>query len=280
MQTDKATRVHRAVTAAEAVAARYGLPARRTRVLHDANNVVVHLAPSPVVAKVCPAASGGWDKLEREVEVARHLIRAGAPVVGPSRELPAGPHAADGFAITFWRHHSHEAGALLSGRFCAETLAAVHSALAGYPAPLPSFLDRRVKRTGDTLCEPSHPTALLAPDRAFLQREYISITSRLETCRLENQPLHGDPHAGNFLVGRNGCLMIDFESVCAGPVEWDVSALPGGGAGVFAVDEELLAVLLRLRSICVAVWCAGRAARSNEMARAASLHLGLLREAA
>ncbi len=74
--------------------------------------------------------------------------------------------------------------------------------------------------------------------------------------------------------------MIDFESVCSGPVEWDLSALPDMGAGVFAVDEELLAVMRRLRSLCVAVWCAGRAARSSAMGDAARAHLDLLRSAA
>ncbi|HEX2647294.1 MAG TPA: phosphotransferase, partial [Candidatus Dormibacteraeota bacterium] len=119
--------------------------------------------------------------------------------------------------------------------------------------------------------------ALGARDHSFLQREYASIMSGLETRSLEHYALHGDPHRGNFLADRDGWLMIDFESVCSGPVEWDASALPGGGAGVFEVDKELLTELRRLRSLCVVVWCAGRAARSSEMDKASRLHLDVLR---
>src|SRR3979411_628988 len=88
-----------AVHAAQEIARRYGIAAEHARVLHDANNVVVHLAPSPVVAKLCLASAGdrGWRKLATELEIARHLVRAGAPVVGPSPELPPGPHLAGGY---------------------------------------------------------------------------------------------------------------------------------------------------------------------------------------
>lgn len=280
MQQDNATRVRYAVAAAQAVAADYGIPTRRACVLHDANNVVIHFASAPVVAKVCPSVADGWRKLEREAAVAGYLLEAGAPVVGPSSELPAGPHARDGYAITFWRYHDHDAGDMTSGRAIAEALADVHGALAGYPGPLASFLDLRVRRAGDALADPRYAAALGPHDRAFLQREYASLMSSLEAHRLEPHALHGDPHRGNFLASRDGCLMIDFESVCSGPVEWDISALPGGAAGIFAVDEEVLAVLQRLRSLCVAVWCARRAAHSSEMEKMARLHLDLLRRAA
>jgi hypothetical protein len=48
--------------------------------------------------------------------------------------------------------------------------------------------------------------------------------------------------------------MVDFESVCSGPLEWDLSALPCVDAGIFSVDADLLALLRRLRSLCVTVW--------------------------
>lgn len=280
MQEDKADRVRQAVAAAQGVVRQYGIPTGRTRILHDANNVVVHFAPSPVVAKACPSAAGGWHKLEREVAVARHLAEAGAPVVGPSSELPAGPHLRDGYAISFWRYHDHDPGAATCSRAIADCLAAVHGALAGYARPLASFLDLRVRRTGAALADKRYATSLRACDHAFLQREFASIMSSLGARTLEHHALHGDPHRGNFLIGRGGCQMIDFESVCSGPVEWDVSALPRGDVGVFALDDELLALLRRLRSLCVAVWCAPRAARSTEMEKAARLHLNLLRRAA
>jgi hypothetical protein len=268
-----------AVHAAQEIARRYGIAAERPRVLHDANNVVVHLAPSPVVAKVCPATSGdrAWRKLALELDVARHLVRADAPVVGPSPELPPGPHVEGGYAMTFWRYQDHDPRAVATDRGAGQALVQVHEALDSYPGTFPSFLDRQVRRASRILFDETALGGIPASEIAFIRSEYMSITSALRDSKPGCRTLHGDPHRGNLLVSRSGCLMIDFESVCSGPVEWDLSALPGIGAGVFSVDAELLTLLRRLRSLCVAVWCWSRSRRSPALDRAARMHSGLLR---
>jgi hypothetical protein len=245
-----------AVHAAQEIAGRYGLATDQARVLHDANNVVVHLAPSPVVAKLCPASAGdrGWRKLATELEIACHLERAGAPVVGPSPELPPGPYLMGGYALTFWRHQQHDPAALATGGAAGQALAQVHQALDSYPEIFPSFLDRQVRRAARILFDETAPSAIPASERAFLCSEYLSIRSVLLDKTLRCRTLHGDPHRGNLLISRSGCLMIDFESVCSGPLEWDLSALPCVDTGIFPVDTDLLALLRRLRSLCVTVW--------------------------
>jgi hypothetical protein len=272
----------RAGRAAQEIARSHGIAAERARVLHDANNVVVHLAPSPVVAKICRASVGdhGWRRLATELEIARHLVRAGAPVVGPSQELPPGPHVQDGFAMTFWRHRDHDPSAVATSQGAGQALAQVHEALDSYPETFPSFLDRQVKRAARILFSESAPSPLPTSEHAFLCSQYVSITSELHERRLRCRTLHGDPHRGNLLVSKAGYLMIDFESVCSGPIEWDLSALPGLGAGTFSVDEELLSLLRRLRSLCVAVWCWTRSRSSAALDRAARNHMNLLRLAA
>jgi hypothetical protein len=274
-----AARNRLAVHAAQEIVRRHGIAAGQARVLHDANNVVVHLAPSPVVAKVCLATSGdrAWRKLALELDVARHLVRAGAPVVGPSPELPPGPHVEGGYAMTFWRYQEHDPGAVATGFAAGQALAQVHEALKNYPGMFPSFLDRQVRRASRILFDETALGGIPTCEIAFLRSEYIIITSALCDSTLACRTLHGDPHRGNLLVSRSGYLMIDFESVCSGPLEWDLSALPGVGAGVFSVDADLLAVLKRLRSLCVAVWCRSRSRRSVALDRAARMHLGLLR---
>lgn len=271
-----------AVQAAREVARRHGVTAEQVRVLHDANNVVVHLAPSPVVAKICRASAGddSWRKLATELEIARHLIGAGAPVVGPSQELPPGPHVQGDYAMTFWRHQDHDPEALATGRGAGLALAEVHEALDSYPATFPSFLGRQVKRTAKILFGESAGSRLPTRELDFLCSQYLCITSELNDRRPSCRTLHGDPHRGNVLVSKSGYLLIDFESVCSGPLEWDLSALPGLGAGAFDVDEDLLALLRRLRSLCVAVWCWTRARSSTALDRAARNHMGLLRLAA
>ena len=281
MDQNDAARVRRAVSAVQSVARQYRIPANRLRVLHHANNVVLHLVPSPVVAKVSlSAGAAAWEKIAAEVAVGGHLAQAGAPVVGPCSDVPPGPHLSGGCAITLWRYHDHDPSAAVCCRLAAEALDQVHRALDDYPGPIQSFLERRVKCTGDVLANNPSLTALPARDCDFLRDEYESILSGLADRNFEHRNLHGDPHRGNFLVSPSGYRLIDFESVCSGPREWDLSALPGNGAGFACVDVELLMTLLRLRSVCVAVWCSVRSARSNALRDAARMHLELLRKAA
>ncbi|HYZ03354.1 MAG TPA: phosphotransferase [Candidatus Binatia bacterium] len=265
-----------AIEAASAVAARHGLRGTSPRVLDDANNTIVHLAPLPLVAKVCSATArpAGPAALRLELDVASHLVRCGAPVVAPSAELPVTVHREGECALTWWRYQRHDPSARVGAEVAARTLSEVHTALASYPGSLPSFLTRAVRRAGRLLADPSALPALGGADRNRLAAEHVRVLTALGEWNLRWRPLHGDPHRRNFLAGSGGVVMLDFESVCLGPREWDLSALPGGGwgfggAGGGAVDPELLALLGRLRQVCVEVWCAQRPERALEVAAAA-----------
>src|SRR5258708_5627992 len=218
-----------AVRAAQEIARRHGIPAAQARVLHDATNVVVHLAPSRVVAKICRASVGdhGWRKLTTELEIARHLTRAGAPVVGPSQELPPGPHAQGDFAMTFWRHQDHDPDALATSRAAGHALAQVHEALESYPETFPSFLDRQVSRTAKILFGDSAASPLPTSDRDFLCSQYLTITSELHARKLNCRTLHGDPHRGNVLARTDGCLFIPFGSLSPPPPLCTLTPFPG-----------------------------------------------------
>jgi hypothetical protein len=67
--------------------------------------------------------------------------------------------------------------------------------------------------------------------------------------------------------------MIDFESVCSGPLEWDLSALPCVDTGIFSVDADLLALLRRLRSLCFTVWWWTRSGISPALCQPTSLQI-------
>ena len=66
--------------------------------LNDLFSLMVRLKPAPVVAQVATCMPKlrtpieGW--LEREIAVTTYLAEQGAPVVGPSQELPPGPTSA------------------------------------------------------------------------------------------------------------------------------------------------------------------------------------------
>jgi len=222
------------------------------------SNVLVHLAPAPVVARVATAtaiarAGGARAWLERDVEMAGWLAARGAAVVAPADELPPGPHEADGFALTFWRLVHPEAdrpSAARSGRKLRE----LHEWLDGFPGalePLSSVLDET-----RALIDRCGLGSLREPLRAA--------RGGIERLALPARALHGDAHAGNLLRTDTGLVWTDFEDSCAGPVEWDLACLVFGstdgpaalGAYGFGGDPSGLEPFVEARALQVAAWTA------------------------
>ncbi len=203
-----------AVAAAVAAARAQGVRCDEPVVLRDAWHVLVHLAPSPIVARA--STSLDWpggpseDDVVRELAVASHAARGGAPVVPPADELDPGPHRRDGHVVVFWRYveSSGELDAAAAGR----GLRAIHDALADYDGPLP---------------ETAHPADVGemldslegSPDVELLR---AVLSGRPE---VDGQALHGDAHLWNCLASADGPLWHDFETACRGPREYDLAAL-------------------------------------------------------
>lgn len=115
-----------AVESAAALAKNLGLSTDTPVVLKDGSNVIVHLAPAPVVARVATSTAlvrpdvSQW--LARELAVARFLEQQGAPAVTPSHEIDPGPHVYDGYAISYWSYVEHDRNKTLSVRDAAPLL--------------------------------------------------------------------------------------------------------------------------------------------------------------
>jgi hypothetical protein len=248
----------RAVRAAVAVARAHGVQVTEPAVVRDLSNVLVELAPAPLLARVATSTAaarpdGAREWLARDVAVAAFLAREGAPVVPPASELPPGPHVHDGLAVTFWRlvrpaapASPHEAGA---------ELAVLHPLLARFSGPLPPL--SAVLDEAETLIE---WVGLPAPLVDALTRA----RGEIDAAGLPGQPLHGDAHAGNLLRTADGLLWTDFEDTCAGPVEWDLACLvTAGGSGDDALSgygyrggAAALAPFVEARLLQVAAWTA------------------------
>jgi hypothetical protein len=88
----------RGTAAAVRLAQRLGLPHHEPLILSNRGNLLVHLAPAPVVARVATLTARSrrdpvaW--LAREVAVAGYVASHDGPVVAPAEE--AGPHWQDG----------------------------------------------------------------------------------------------------------------------------------------------------------------------------------------
>ncbi|MDA0181558.1 aminoglycoside phosphotransferase family protein [Solirubrobacter phytolaccae] len=239
----------------------HGLKVEDPIILRDQLNVLVHLRPAPVVARVAGTitrARRGTTWQERELSVAGHLARAGAPVVAPSAELPPGPHVHNGRVLSFW-DYAPPADAV-DPAAAGEALAQCHEALRSYGGSLPLL---------GTITEAEAVLARLAaeetidPDTATtLLLRIHELVPMLTELRSPVQPLHGDAHLGNVL---GGPLWNDWEDTCLGPVGWDAACLLAGrhgrerqeaayAASRMGVDPGELNLWIEARSLQVTIW--------------------------
>ena len=99
---------HERVVEVLSVAKQLGVDGISPVILGDAGNLIVHLDPHPIVARVAKLFAGDdadvWQGiLAREVRVARHLARSGAPVVPPAAGAYAEPHRVGETWMTWWQ---------------------------------------------------------------------------------------------------------------------------------------------------------------------------------
>jgi hypothetical protein len=237
-------RSQRALRAAVAAAEGAGLRFDRPAVLRDGSNLLVHLRPAPVVARVATRTAtirrgDAW--LAREVAVARYLAGAGAPVVAPSSELPPGPHRHDGFTVTFWEH-VEERDAPIDPQRAGSALRECHEALAGYAGELPRMA---LLHETETVIEVLVAQGTLdAADGAVLRAAAEATRERIEALGLPLQPVHGDAHLGNVVDSPRGPLWNDWEDTFLGPTAWDLACLHGS-ARAFGLPAEPVAAAQR-----------------------------------
>jgi hypothetical protein len=161
----------------------------------------------------------------------------GAPVAPPLPGVGPVRHRPTGFTVTLWTRLDHKSDDIaVPGSMVGQSPHVLHDAL--------SICD---------LSCPASGSGWMGPDR-----------------------LHGEPHPGNYVSASAGLRWIDLESVCRGPLEWDLAFLPATARELFSdVDRYLLSLLEMLNSARVATWCWVQA-RFPEMRRHGEHHLGVV----
>jgi hypothetical protein len=256
-----------ALDAAVAVATAHGLRVQDPVILRDQLNVLVHLRPAPIVARVAGTIAyvrPGTAWLERELSVATHLARAGAPAVAPCTELPAGPHTHDGRVLSFWQY-IEVTGERVDPIAAGEALRDCHEALRHYDDALPMLTG--VSEAEALLARLVIEDRVTREEANALHLRFTELTPLLKELRSPVQPLHGDAHLNNVLNGATGPLWNDWEDTCLGPVGWDAACLLCGRDGGERAEATLAASAISLdpgerelwieaRSLQIAVWSA------------------------
>jgi hypothetical protein len=223
-----------ALAAAQAVAREHGVACDDAVRIAAGSNVLVHLKPAPVVARVMTATAilhGDLQQwLGREVAVGTFLAGTDL-IVPPTDVLPPGPHERDGLWMTFWKFVPHaEQAPLPQAAELGRSLRALHEALAdflGDLAPLSSIRDWLERLDVNSL----------------RSSELEALTPTVFESSLPAQAIHGDASLSNLLRADGRLLWNDLEDVCTGPVAWDVAGLVASararGASETFVDELL-----------------------------------------
>jgi Ser/Thr protein kinase RdoA (MazF antagonist) len=248
----------RAMRAASHVAREHGLTFDEPEVVHEGSNLLLHLHPAPVVARVATTTAmvrSGDAWLTREVAVASHAAAAGAPIVAPSAALPPGPHHFSGLTMTFWEHVAEVPGPVDAER-AGRALRDCHEALRDYPGDLPPMA---VMREAEQMIERFAADGTLnKADADLLRRAAAEANASMDALGLPSQAIHGDAHLGNVINTPAGPLWTDWEDTFLGPTAWDLGCLRASGVAFDQAPDPGTAALAGYGSDAEDAFVAGR----------------------
>lgn len=244
-----------------------GLVAEEASLIADSSRSVFLLEPCSVVAKVTTLNRS--KQMQTELSVCSHVQRSKGPVVPPLLRGSPGPYTSNDWIATLWENCPSERSveALESDALMAYLELRPH--LDSFEGALPSFSEP-ILRCAQGLADLSHDQ-LSRAEIASLERVLGSF-ERLDLAALETCALHGDPHAGNLTYSCFETMWLDLESACVGPLEWDLTSLPGPGH-FEPPNQELKEFLDYVRSACVVVWCVSKGSLSPAEEEAVRFHL-------
>ena len=284
------------LVAAQAVAREHGVPCDEAVLIAAGSNVLVHLKPAPVVARVMTGTAVLHDDVEqwlaREVAVGAFLAERTNLVVPPTDVLPPGPYEQDGLWMTMWEFVPHDQQAPPPDpRELGRSLRGLHAALAEFPgdlAPLSEIRDWLERLLAELRPSPR----LTQRDIDWLRFELDALTPAVFASSLSAQALHGDASMSNVLRTDSGLVWNDLEDVCAGPVAWDIAGLVASararGQSARFIEELLgaygepgvegLDAFLAAHALYDVVWQAFEARRRPRAMERAAASLALLRD--
>lgn len=221
----------RALTAAGTVATAHGLSADDAVVVSAGSNVLVHLRPAPVVARVMTGTVAlhrdphRW--LMRETSVLQFLEPTGL-AVSPSRLIAPGPHESHGLWMTFteWLPDADLATGLDDAHELGRRLRNLHDALLPFQGDLGDLGELRA-RVERLLIQLRPGDAREAAAIASLGARLSDVGASVFESNLPSQALHGDVSLRNLLRTPQRFVWNDFEDTFRGPVHWDLASYVG-----------------------------------------------------
>jgi hypothetical protein len=268
-ETDNAFHVQAAVLTVYEVAQQQTIKFDAAIVLADHSNLLVHLRPTSVVARVATMTGTvrkGDTWLKREIAIASHLTAAGAPVIPPSRVVSPGPYHHNGLVLSFWEF-VQELDEPVDTTTAGKALRECHEAVVDFDGELP-VLDAlsESEQIFSQLC--SEGVFSLA-DAEMLQKVNERLKTQFLQLELPMQPVHGDSNPSNVLNTTRGVLWADWEDTFIAPIVWDIACFVASsrvfgkdveqanaalnGYGI-KIDDEVLDLYIEARTFQTLLW--------------------------
>lgn len=267
--TPNNSRVENAINAACEVAKQQGLKFNQAIALQDRSNLVIHLYPTPVVARIATTTGTvrfGDTWFAKEVAIASYLASVEAPVVPPTDVIEPGPHQYNGLVLSFWQF-VEELEPAPDPTIVGRALRECHEALVDFEAEITAF--DPVHESESLMFQLISQGAFSPSDAEVLQKINHKLKTTINQLSLPMQPLHGDANFSNVLNTTQGVLWTDWEDTFVGYIGWDIACLIASsrvfgteiasanaalvGYGL-AINEELLDFFIEARTFQTAVW--------------------------
>jgi aminoglycoside phosphotransferase (APT) family kinase protein len=189
-----------------------------------------------------------------EVELALRLAESESPVATLEPRVEPRVYERDGFVVTLWTYYASVTPREVAPADYASALARLHAGMRQVDVTTPHFTDR-VAEAQQLVAGRDRTPALADADRELLSDALRGIGRTIADRGAAEQLLHGEPHPGNVLSTKNGPLVIDLETCCRGPVEFDLAHAPEEVVEHYLdADQELLGECRGLVLAMVAAW--------------------------
>ena len=248
----QASEVARAVAAAISSASALDLMVDDAIVLQNSNRLVLRLLPGDVVARVANVLHQSGAAFE--VELAQRLAKTESPIAALEPRVEPRVYVRDGFVVTLWAYYEPVSPREIAPAEYAHALKRLHAGMRQVDMTTPHFTDR-VAEAQWLVESRDHTPDLPDADRELLSNTLRSLRRGIADRGAPEQLLHGEPHPGNVLKTKMGLLLVDLETCCRGPVEFDLAHVPDEVSEHYPdADQELLRECRILMLAMVAAW--------------------------
>ncbi|MEM9564250.1 MAG: phosphotransferase [Actinomycetota bacterium] len=229
MEADPETDTQAIAAAVASAVAEIGLRVDEPAVLRAGANLVLHLRPHPVVARVATLTAemrrNPADYLRRERDIATALHQSGVGVITPTDLVDPGPHHADGHWFLLMTHRRLEPVDLASDAEASavgRSLADLEAALDELPVELGAGdVGQPWDEIATLMATVEATTGPTATGRLVDAVEALKATEPDDRLRL----VHGDARRVNVARSRGHLVWFDFEDANSRPVAWDLATL-------------------------------------------------------